>query len=322
MPVGGQRLAFRPATSTLRCAASSAATGSTRQFTTSSCRQRVSIPPESPKFINLPEPPQSRELPKFRIRGKLPVPRQIFDLRQRTPGTPNHGRKDPRLQRGYLDRVMPRPNAKLDGEDSTMSPLQEWRRKMTENRRQALAQGIRGLYKRQVTKDQSEKQQRSRIRRADARAFNSPERPDEVLTRSTIRADTFNTKVVLDPLRHERAAESAKITAAVLEARVERRRDALQGLYMAAKDFIVTEDELAKRIETVFSEDHFGNKFADGNTGLPPASIWETRGKPLRVNELMSQFTRNSSNQGGASTEAKETQRQKNVSEELTGGKL
>ncbi|TLS29195.1 hypothetical protein PpBr36_01080 [Pyricularia pennisetigena] len=321
MPLGGQGLALRPAAvSSLRCAAASAATSSARQFTTSRHRQKVLIPPESPKFINLPEPPQSKVLPRVRNKGKLPVPRQIFDLRRRAPGTPSHGRRDPRLQDGYVDTVMPRSKAELEGKDTASTPLQQWRRKLTNDRRVALEEGLKGLFKRQLKKKRAEGRERFLLRGEAIAAFDAPERRDEFLNRSTIRADTISTKVELDPLRHERAAESAKRTAAILEARAERRRDSLQGLYMAAKDFIVTEEELTKRIEVLFSEEHHAH--TDPNTGSKAENIWMAMGKPFKVSERMAQFARTSNDDSRHSNEAREMQRQKNVAEELTGGRL
>ncbi|KAI6368663.1 hypothetical protein MCOR25_004618 [Pyricularia grisea] len=321
MPLGGQGLALRPtAVSSLRCAVASAATSSARQFTTSRPHQKVQIPPESPKFINLPEPPQSKVLPRVRNKGKLPVPRQVFDLRQRPPGTPSHGRKDPRLQPGYVDTVMPRSKAELEGKDAARTPLQQWRRQLTDNRRAALEEGLRGLYKRQLKKDKVERHEKTRLRREDAAALNAPERRDDFFNRSTIRADTISTKVELDPLRHQRAAESAERTAAVLQARAERRRDSLQELYMAARNFIVTEEELTSRIETLFSEEHHAH--VDPNTGKKAENIWTAMGKPFKVSERMANFARTSNDDSRHSNEAREMARQRSVVEEITGGRL
>lgn len=319
MPLGGQGLALRPATvSALRCAAAS----STRQFTTSRPHQKVMIPPESPKFINLPEPPQSKVLPRVRNKGKLPVPRQVFDLRRRAPGLPSHGRRDPRLQEGYVDTVMPKSKAELEGEGKARTPLQQWRRQLTDNRRAALEEGLKGLFQRQLKKDRFERREKARLHRENVDALHAPERRDDFLNRSTIRADTISTKVELDPLRHERAAESAKRTAAVLQARAERRRDHLQALYMAAKDFIVTEEELAQHIEFLFSPENPANSHKDPNTGATAENIWQLKGKPFRVSERMTQFARTSNDDSRNSNETRETHRQKYVAEELTGGKL
>ncbi|TLD26789.1 hypothetical protein PspLS_04799 [Pyricularia sp. CBS 133598] len=319
MPLGGQGLALRPsAVSSLRFAAASATMVSARQFTTSRPHQKVLIPPESPKFINLPEPPQSKVLPRVRNKGKLPVPRQIFDLRRRAPGTPNHGRKDQRVMDGYVDTVMPRSKAQLEGNDEARTPLQQWRRQLTDNRRAALEEGLQGLFQRQLKKNKVERREKARLRHENAVARHAPERRDDFLNRSTIRADTISTKVELDPLRHERAAESAKRTAAVLEARAERRRDSLQGLYMAAKNFIVTEEELTETIERLFSK----QQHVDPNTGTNAENIWGSLGKPFKVSERMSQFARSSNDDSRNSNESREVQRQKSVAEEITGGRL
>ncbi|KAL8419881.1 hypothetical protein RB594_002874 [Gaeumannomyces avenae] len=340
LPLGSQRLALRPASNlvasvplraTATCPATHSSRTGPRQFGTTPAQCRIRIPPESPKFITVPGVVQPNREPKERVRGRLPVPRRVFDLRKLTaPGdrpprtTAGAGSRrkepgvDPRLEAGYVDRAMPRSRAEQTG-SPPRSPLAEFRRTMADSRRAALTDGIGGLYERQRRRDslaRASSNSRLRTRLAAARA---PEPDDERLTRPTVRRSVLSTAVLLDPKRFDRAAMSAERTAAVAAAKSEARRDALQELYMAAKNFIVSEEELERHVETMFRPTYF----ADAHKSIQHTkNLWDLDGSPITVKELMNQFARASKDSTPGTSETREHARQKAVAEQLTGGKL
>ncbi|KAL8370538.1 hypothetical protein RB595_000761 [Gaeumannomyces hyphopodioides] len=338
LPLGSQRLAFRPASNllasvplraTTTCSATHASRASPRQFSTTPAQCRIRIPPESPKFITIPEVVQPNREPKARVRGRLPVPRRVFDLRRlaapgvRPPRAAAGNRRkepavDPRLEPGYVDRAMPRSQAEQAGRPPR-SPLAKFRRTMADSRRAALADGIGGLYQRQRQRDSLARASLNARLRTRLEAARAPEPDDERLTRPTVRREVMSTAVQLDPHRFGRAAKSAKRTAAVAAAKSEARRDALQELYIAAKNFIVSEEELERHVETMFRPTYFSDAHKSIQT---TKNRWDLDGSPITVKELMSQFARASKDSTPGTSESREAARQKAVAEQLTGGKL
>lgn len=321
-----------PLRATTRCSATDARTASTtRQFSTTLTQRRVRIPPESPKFITVPEVVQRTREPRPRVRGRLPVPRRVFDLRKldapgaRPPprraaaGSSNSRSRrkepgvDPRLEPDYVERAMPR------SQRQPRSPLGEFRRTMADSRRAALAEGIDGLYQRQRQRDAVARGSLNARLRARLEAARAPERDDDRLTRPTVRREVLSTAVELDPHRFERAAKSARRTAALAAAKSEARRDALQELYIAAKNFIVSEEELERHVEVMFRPTYFSDA---QKTIQTTKNLWDLDGSPITVKELMNQFARASKDSTSGSSESREAARQKAVAEQLTGGKL
>ncbi|KLU87826.1 hypothetical protein MAPG_06817 [Magnaporthiopsis poae ATCC 64411] len=97
------------------------------------------------------------------------------------------------------------------------------------------------------------------------------------------------------------------------------RRDALQELYIAAKNFIVSEEELERHVEVMFRPTYFSDA---QKTIQTTKNLWDLDGSPITVKELMNQFARASKDSTSGSSESREAARQKAVAEQLTGGKL
>lgn len=301
-------LASRSTTSTSRCCS---ALLSRSQFSTTSPANNGRIPPESPKFIPVPEPPQSSEVRLPPIKGHLPVPRQVFSKR-------DGARK---VAPGYIEKTVPRGQAELVGE-APRNDLEAWRRRMAESRRQSLAAGLKGLYRRKERTERIEKARSKANFEANRRAAMAPEGLDDVFTRATVpAAAALNEAMQPDPARFERAEQSAAATAARRQAASEARRDALSELYISAKDFIITEKELEETVEKIFTEDYFRKL---GSVAIDSSNIWDARGSPITIAGMVSAVNRTQTNLvSSAQSEATRTaKRQKIVAEELTGGKM
>ncbi|KUI58711.1 hypothetical protein VP1G_05944 [Cytospora mali] len=312
MPPSIPRAPLRSLTSSIPSTTSSIST-TLRTFATTAPRLEVDIPPESPRFINLPDPPQSSERKLPPVKGVLPVPREIFHRR-------NNGSH--KVQPGFVDQTVPKSKAELAGEEPR-SEKAAWKRLMAESRRQALGAGISTLWERKQTREARAKDRAEKHRLRNLMAANAPERLDDVYTRGTVTQHTLKTKVIRDPLYKERQLESQARTAALQQARSETRKDALQRLYVEAGNFIVSEDELSKKVEEIFTADYFktyGKQFAIHDA----ENVWDAHGPPITVKSMFASMK-------GTSTvaidyyksEADETTlRQRTVAGELTGGAM
>ncbi|KAK4129191.1 hypothetical protein N657DRAFT_630136 [Parathielavia appendiculata] len=281
-----------------------------RAFSITPFASQVSaVPPESPKFITIPEPPQSAEPKLPPIKGYLPVPRDMFPKRE--------GNR--KVKPGYVQAATPVSKAELAG----LPPKSEQEarhRLMAAARRSAFASGIQGLYVRKTQREQRMRARAEARRQANIAAATAPERLDDVLTRSTVRAATaLETTVAPDPNRFA-AAEAARARREQQESlKAEARRDALAQLYVAAKDFIIDEAELERRVNAIFTRDH--HKYGSTDSGQ---SIWDVKSAPVSVADLQAEMTGSSNRltERNRSPAFKTTARQKAVAEELTGGKL
>lgn len=289
-------------------------TAASRGFATTAGRQAIKIPPESPRYINLPGQRQAEVQKKLPRKGHLPVPRDIFH--------PTYGRR--KLDPAYLDKTAPLSLAEQQGEQPR-SEHEAWKRVMADSRRQSLSAGLQGLWARkQARKGRERTIAKRNFEENRTAALFTPERAEDVLTRPTVRDSTAKiTSVERDPDRLRRAAESAARTAAVAQFKKDSRRDALVELYVASADFIVDEAELEETIEKLFTKDHFHLMgLPAGN--LYPENIWEARGMPHTVFSLMGTQTRSGRQVGeNFSPDMHRTaNRQKALSEALTGGKI
>lgn len=203
--------------------------------------------------------------------------------------------------------------------------LDAWRRRMAHSRRSALREGLRGLYDRKTSSDDFARRKTREKGRAHRLAAFAPDRADEVLTRPSVLAAVATQLSVRtdDPSRFKVARVSARRTAKLAAARAEARADALSELYIAAKDFIVDEAELARKVDELFDENYFATK------GVSDAlSIWDTDGPPIKTNAMIDQQGYGRDNPANLGYEmyqpdtTRTARKQKLIAEELTGGKL
>lgn len=305
------RAPLRSLSSTILPSATSTPSTAFRTFSTTASRLEVEIPPESPRFINLPELPQSSEDKLPPVKGKLPVPREIFHRR-------NNGSH--KIQPGFVDDTAPRSRAEAAGE-APRSDRAAWKRALAESRRKALASGIDKLWARKNTREGRAKSRAESHRQRNIAAANAPEGLDDVFTRGTVTRATLETKVVRDPRYRERQLESQARTAELQRERSNARKDALQRLYVEAGSFMVSEDELAKKVEEVFAEDFF-TKTGRWQGKFESENVWDRYGQPIPVRSMLAALkgTSNKAVDTYESSISFTTQRQKMVAGELTGG--
>jgi hypothetical protein len=273
-----------------------------RGFASSSSRR---VGPESPHFIDVPKIVQPTNPSRPNVKGTLPVPRELFPAR----------RAD-KPKKAYLDAVTPLPKSERTVSPKSSDPAkQEWKHKMADLRRQNLREGLKSLYARKnyaehkmVTRSRESQNRRDRI-------LQQPEREDERLTRpSTIQAMLPQKQPILpDPNREERIALSRARTEAKKVQKEAERREHLQALYMNARTFITTEQQLSAEIDRVFPE---GENVAWRNDHQPGENIWNL-GNPPTVSNLVYQTNRNEAGRWDVIQE-----RVKQLGEQITGGKF
>jgi predicted component of type VI protein secretion system len=125
---------------------------------------------------------------------------------------------------------------------------------------------------------------------------------------------------VPDPDRSARLAAAAANVAAKAAQLEERRRDALHSLYMQAREFIVTEQQLDAKIEAVFVE----RPWAHVPGKEQAVNIWDAEGAPPTVQDMLGELNGTQRTavgfHGGAAVAT--GKRMLRVAEELTGGKM
>lgn len=284
-----------------------------RSFSTTATRQEIVIPPASPKYIPLPNLPQSNEDKRPVVRGHLPVPREIFTRRT------NAAHK---LQPTFVEDTLPRSKREQAGLPPK-SDKDTWKRTMADSRREALQSGITSLWQRKHRRELRAKT------RADAKKaqyladLQRPDRLDDVYTRGTVTQATLNAAVIRDPEYETKQLASQQRTVARMQAQSEARKDAVQRLYVEAGRFILTEQELADKVEKLFSPNYFVKLGKDNSkVWWGAANIWEASGRPLKMSEMFGHTTDagQRTTQYNKSGARKTEQRQKIVASELTGG--
>ncbi|WEW59502.1 hypothetical protein PRK78_004976 [Emydomyces testavorans] len=274
----------------------------TRLFSSSSASM---VGPESPNYIDVPRTIQPYLPWKQRVKGVLPVPRELFPPRR--PDKPT---------KSYRDAATPEPSSKEPRvkPDHFMFKQLEWKRKMAEVRKRNLRQGLIELYKRK--KDTQWKiLKRSRARLAQQRqVLNQPPREDERLTAASTVQDMLLKKMPIlpDPNAEERLARSRANVAMKQQLKSEERIDAIHTLYMNARYFITTEEQLNAEIERVFP---VGENPEWANDRVKGENIWNL-GPPPTVGSLVHRKDDTSSKWRLVQD------RTKKIAEALTGGKI
>lgn len=299
----------RPAAARCVPSATRAAFSTTAPSRSNSNGGRGRVPPESPSFIRLPKVPQSTESKPERVRGTLPVPREVFS---RADG-------DRKVRPEYMEQTAPRRTR----ERTVDNESQRWKKSMADSRRQNLEEGLQSLWERRETKEARRAEKLRRQQEAFRRAQEAPERRVDLMARGTILESIHDTSVAPDPERFEKAERGRANVLAQAGARREARRDALMELYINASDFIVTEAELKEEVEKVFSEDYFTKQSKQYRPGAT-ANVWGIEGKPPGIASMLENLTRTSTNLARANESEFDhsVKRTKRISEEFTGGKM
>lgn len=273
-----------------------------RGFTSSTCRR---VGPESPNYIDVPRTIQPELPSKRQVKGTLPVPREIFPARRTDKPTEK-----------YITDATPLPKTKksVRSDDPNAASI-EIRQRMADMRRKSLREGLLELHQR---KQRTDKEMRSRSHKKQARreaVLQQPEREDEKLTRPSIVEEMMPRRmgVLADPDREHRLQASQARLEAVEARRRTDREDALQSLYMNARGFITSEEQLNAEIDRVFPE---GQNDAFRNDARPGESVWNI-GPPPTVQSIVTDAKKNESARWDLIQD-----RIKKLSEEVTGGKL
>lgn len=259
------------------------------------------VPPESPLYVDVPRPPQPAAQSKPIVKGVLPVPRQLFH-----PTGPKRGTKP------YLNRVSPLPKVAPREPQGKDKEFRQYKQRLTEMRRDSIREGLSSLKSRnkQAIKEMSKLSNRKReIQQAN---LQKPEREDDRLTSPTI-LPTIESMVSQQLTEEEIAAKRARYEAKEW-AKSEERRNSLHTLYMNARDFIVTEEQLNAKIDAVFDDPFFENQ--------QDPSIWAKEGVPEQMRDIRGQLERSGTMNLSESYSVVTRNRLQEIAEELTGGRM
>lgn len=279
-----------------------AATAQVRSFSSSTCRR---VGPESPNFVDVPQTIQPDLRVKPRVKGTLPVPRELFPAR----------RVD-KPSEEYIAAATPLPSKdiKIDPNDPH-AEYKDWKRRMADMRRQNLREGLLELHSRKQRTDKLMAYRSIQRQRRREQVLRQPERDAERLTRPSIVQEMLpkRTPVLPDPDREERLAQArAKLESKKVRDELER-QDSLQTLYMNARTFITTEAQLAAEIEKVFPDGENEAWRSDHQQG---ENIWNL-GVPPTVQNIV-----NDSKKSEAARWDLIQGRVKKLGEQITGGKI
>lgn len=269
------------------------------------------IPPESPKYIAIPQSRQIERVNRPWIKGILPIPRKIF---------PRNLKKD-KTSPEYIQATTPQPRVLVKPlpKDPSVAEYITYKAKQATARRRNLREGIAELYNRKQLMDHEVATRSAAKQARNQRLLYAPARDDEHFTATSI-PQIIQPSIhrgLPDPNREERVAAMRQRTQAQLAAKREERLNTLHTLYMNARDFITTEAELEKLVDQVFDDqEQFSTTFAIGE------NIWNL-GQPETVKQLLG-F------QKGPKTAVDRSEgygpvtrdRLNRIAEELTGGKM
>lgn len=275
----------------------------TRTFTTSSIRQY--IPPESPAFVDVPEPYQPTREPRLPSKGLLPVPRELFPRRRPDKPGPQYLEN---VTRDALPKNIPLPQFQTDAK--------KYKLRMSEVRKSHLREGLTLLHARKV-KHENRLQQRSIAKRQQhERLADQAEREDERLTANTVPSSMKPQRLLALPAEEEEAIYTARKARyeATRIAKRDARLDKLHTMYMNARKFITTKDQLATVIDAEFEK----------------SSIWKL-GTPSSLREMLAGKTPAAAKvDAGSMTNLvpssdrflRDQERMQKIAEKLSGGKI
>ncbi len=276
------------------------------------------IPPESPRYIAIPQSRQIEAIHRPWIKGVLPIPRKIF---------PRDSKKD-KSSPQYIDATAPLPRSPMKKlpNDPAVADYVQYKAKQAMARRRNLRESLVELRNRKQLLDH-EMATRSAAKLArNHKLLYAPQRDDERFT-ATSTPQAMQPSVyggLPDPDREVRVAEMRQRTQAKEAAKREERRNMLHTLYMNARDFITTPAELDRLVDHVFDDE---DQFTTGNTR--GENIWNF-GYPETVETLLGNQHggANGGANGGKAVERSEgygpatRKRLDRIGEELTGGKM
>jgi hypothetical protein len=203
--------------------------------------------------------------------------------------------------------------------DSSLTPTQLYQKRLTALRKQNLREGLTELLARK-NHEHREMTIRGNTKTAErVRLVAQPPREDERLTSNSIPSSMAPTSIRFPPISPEAHLESSQRFAHHAAKKQAHQHDALHTLYMNARTFITTEEQLEQKIAAEFDNNNFGGV-------LPGAqSYWETLKMPENIKELVKKSTMGRGIQTNAEKEEawrRDQERMKRLAEGLSGGKM
>lgn len=279
----------------------------------SSSSSRRNIGPESPNYIQVPEALQVPQAPLKPAKGILPVPRDVLDKRREYKATPQ-----------WLAQATPERATEIDlaRVPPHLREETQYKQRMAEMRRTNLREGITELYDRVVETGEHSDRTKERKLLRDLKALHAPARHDEVWTSHNIsiaaRQALGQKGSAWKPTQDEQARRKADVTKHE-NARKDERLQSLHSLYLHAKDFIISEEQLDQEIDKVFGDEEVPMYWAGNHQ-----SVWGV-GKPKGTSDMIGSSMQNTGDDN--LTPKEETNRQimerlMKITGRLTGGKI
>lgn len=294
-----------------KCPSCAGALRQARSFASSSISKQQ-IGPESPKYIDLPQPYQAQRISYPKKKGFLPVPRDIFS---------KHKGGINKVTEEYLAAATKQAQRPLGSSNEEQAAFNDWRTRMAVSRKQNLRTGLQALQDRRKASDEHLRRQAEKKHIERQALLSMKEREDEQLTGPTISSlmqSGIRGSVLPDPARAQRVAEMAARVRDKEAQRADQRLEALHTLYVNAKDFIVSEAQLDQHIDEVFGT-------VDRPAGFGPrgSSIW-ARGPPSTIQSKLNRASKSRVPAGQEmDSDAQITvTRIGKIAEALTGGKM
>lgn len=279
-----------------------------RSFT--STAPSLALGPESPNYIEVPQPKQPTFPPTPRIKGVLPTPRDVFKTRNPAP----------KESKAFIDASTTEPKKlKVPGPHSKDAEYRLYKQRLADSRRKALRGGIKELYERKTVTEAATSASREASAADKQARIMAPPREVDVLTQTTISKGVrdFLADALPSTSRSNISNDRRARYARKMEKHDAARQTHLHDLYVNAREFIVSEEQLDQAIEKEFgTEQHPMGWDQKGNMGpgFDGQSVWSGP-VPEGSTEKRQQL------KGGAGVGLAKD-RMKRLAEELTGGKM
>ena len=296
------------------CRAEAKIYSSLRAFSTTAAQ--LAIPPEAPSFVDVPQSYQPDLVVPRRQKGILPVPRELFPPRQ--PDKPSEE---------YIARATRDKLAKNVVPESKMSDLDKYRSRMAVTRKKHLREGLLELHNRKETMTRQVALRSEQKQKERDRLISQAERVDERLTNPSVphAMEPVKGLQIIEANSKARLGKKKQNLERQRREKEEERRDALHTLYMNAKNFITTEEQLDAEIEKTFPAGSNPEFATDTKLG---DNIWNL-GAPATIADLLdanaSRVRKDFTKAGLTEADHKfniDQERMKRIAEELSGGKM
>ncbi|EMC94730.1 hypothetical protein BAUCODRAFT_149834 [Baudoinia panamericana UAMH 10762] len=280
-----------------------------RPFSTTTAPRQLG--PEHPRYIDFPSPPQPNVPDRPFIKGRLPVPRDIFS------GTKGADKASESWLNQHT-KESKRPSAAQPGS------REEWKSQLSDSRRRNLREGLASLRARRTRQLTAASERSRRNQAAREAALHAPEREDDRLTTPSHALDlsallTNPPNQLPDPSRPLRLARSRANLTAHTSLRAEQRNAHLNTLHHHARNFIVTPAQLDAAIEEAFGTNTNPRTFEGRQEDR--ASVW-AEGRPVKVVEMLGVGGGRGGAEGRVAVTEVNRERMRRLAEVLTGGKM